>query len=208
MRTMNVPISLKERQRHEREILILQAAEEAFSEKGYYETSMDEIAARVGVAKGTVYVHFSCKEALIVAIFTRDMELFVKEIEGVVALESTARTKLQLLLNIMLSRLRHKRSHCFTSIYNGVDMLRLLSEKRSDMHALWGHLATKIALILEEGKAAGELNPALPTKVMLLAFFSLLSPHVSEHLLLQDEVSSEEFAGYIETLLFNGISVK
>jgi hypothetical protein len=136
------------------------------------------------------------------------MELFVKEIEGVVALESTARTKLQLLLNIMLSRLRHKRSHCFTSIYNGVDMLRLLSEKRSDMHALWGHLATKIALILEEGKAAGELNPALPTKVMLLAFFSLLSPHVSEHLLLQDEVSSEEFAGYIETLLFNGISVK
>ena len=53
MQTLHTPAtSLKEKQRKEREELILQAAEEVFQEKGYYETSMDEIAARVGYRDG------------------------------------------------------------------------------------------------------------------------------------------------------------
>ncbi len=62
-------LSLKEKQRQEREQLIIQAAEEVLQEKGYYETSMDEIAARVGIAKGTIYTHFPGKEELVLAIF-------------------------------------------------------------------------------------------------------------------------------------------
>ncbi|TMC17177.1 MAG: helix-turn-helix transcriptional regulator, partial [Chloroflexi bacterium] len=59
MQTFRTPTtSLKEKQRREREELIIQAAEEVLQEKGYYETSMDEIAARVGIAKGTIYTHF------------------------------------------------------------------------------------------------------------------------------------------------------
>lgn len=50
--------SLKEKQREERRTLILQMGEEVLMEKGYYEASIDEIAARVGIAKGTVYLHF------------------------------------------------------------------------------------------------------------------------------------------------------
>ena len=48
------PRSLKDRQREERERLILEAAEELLAEKGYHEMSIDEIAARVGVSQGTV----------------------------------------------------------------------------------------------------------------------------------------------------------
>ncbi|MFL5699301.1 MAG: helix-turn-helix domain-containing protein, partial [Ktedonobacteraceae bacterium] len=60
-----LPRTLKERQRQEREALILQAAEEVLIEKGYHEMSMDEIAARVGISKGTVYLHFASKEDLV-----------------------------------------------------------------------------------------------------------------------------------------------
>ena len=56
MQPVTAPRSLKEKQRQEREALILQAAEEVLMEKGYHETSIDEIAARVGIAKGTVYL--------------------------------------------------------------------------------------------------------------------------------------------------------
>jgi TetR/AcrR family transcriptional regulator, fatty acid metabolism regulator protein len=59
--------SLKDRQRKERERLILDAAEELLAEKGYHEMSIDEIAARVGVSKGAVYLHFSSKEELLLA---------------------------------------------------------------------------------------------------------------------------------------------
>src|SRR5258708_30382160 len=73
--------SLKERQRQEREDLILQAAEEILTEKGYYETSMDEIAARVGVAKGTLYLHFPGKEDLVFALFNREVETFTQLVQ-------------------------------------------------------------------------------------------------------------------------------
>src|SRR2546429_5170440 len=76
--------SLREKQRQEREALILQAAEEVLVEKGYHETSMDEIAARVGIAKGTVYLHFPSKEDLVVAIFARDMQKFLQAVEAAI----------------------------------------------------------------------------------------------------------------------------
>ena len=40
MVTVEPHLSLKERQRQQREVLILQAAEEIFTEKGYYDASL------------------------------------------------------------------------------------------------------------------------------------------------------------------------
>src|SRR5713226_1799238 len=74
-------VSLKEKQRQEREALILQVAEEVLLEKGYHEASIDEIASRVGIAKGTVYLHFPSKEDLVVAIFERDMQQLLQYID-------------------------------------------------------------------------------------------------------------------------------
>ncbi len=68
-----LPRTLKERQRQEREALILLAAEEVLIEKGYHEMSMDEIAARVGISKGTVYLHFASKEDLVFEGCMREM---------------------------------------------------------------------------------------------------------------------------------------
>lgn len=47
---------------------ILDAATEVFLRNGYLGTSMDEIAARAGVSKQTVYKHFTDKESLFTEI--------------------------------------------------------------------------------------------------------------------------------------------
>ena len=52
---------------------ILNAAEELFNRHGYRRTSMDDIAAEVGVAKGTLYLYFESKEALFCAIQARNI---------------------------------------------------------------------------------------------------------------------------------------
>lgn len=53
--------------------LILQAAQEAFTEEGKL-VPLDEIARRAGVGAGTVYRHFPSKEALFEAVFLLRIE--------------------------------------------------------------------------------------------------------------------------------------
>lgn len=54
----------------ERAETILVAARQVFLEKGFAAARMDDVAARAGIAKGTVYLHFEGKEALFKALIT------------------------------------------------------------------------------------------------------------------------------------------
>lgn len=54
-----------------REEAILDATNRLLSEKGFEAMAMDDIAAEVGVAKGSLYKHFQSKEALAGAVMSR-----------------------------------------------------------------------------------------------------------------------------------------
>jgi AcrR family transcriptional regulator len=47
---------------------ILEAANKVFAEKGYHEATMDDIAKRLGVSKGAIYLYFPSKEDLFEAM--------------------------------------------------------------------------------------------------------------------------------------------
>jgi TetR/AcrR family transcriptional repressor of mexJK operon len=53
---------------------IYAAAKQIFMESGYEAASMDAVAARAGVSKATIYVHFEGKQALFEAIIRRHTE--------------------------------------------------------------------------------------------------------------------------------------
>ncbi len=48
---------------------ILDAAMACFAEHGYHETSIDEIAAHVGLSKGAIYHHFAGKRDILIGLF-------------------------------------------------------------------------------------------------------------------------------------------
>lgn len=208
MHTGHAQMSLKEKQRQEREDLILQAAEEAFAEKGYQETSMDEIAGRVGISKGTVYLHFSCKEDLVVAIFTRDTERLLEAVEAASTVGSTARAKLEAVLSCIYSSVQKKQAQFLSEMYRGLEMKRMLAENSCRMKELWSRLTALVTSLLEEGKAAGEFDSSLPTDVMLLTFFGLLSPKASEHFSTGSTTSPETFVKHVGRIYFDGVGAK
>lgn len=57
---------------------ILAAAQEVFSQKGFHQATMDEIAERAEVGKGTLYRHFPSKESL----FHQLVQIRLKELEA------------------------------------------------------------------------------------------------------------------------------
>jgi AcrR family transcriptional regulator len=63
---------------------ILQVAHDAFAESGA--TSLNEIAKRAGVGPGTLYRHFPTREALILAVYRRDMQRLVDSVPDVLAI--------------------------------------------------------------------------------------------------------------------------
>ena len=207
MQTVHTPTtSLREKQRIEREALILQAAEEVLEEKGYYDTSMDEIAARVGIAKGTIYAHFPGKEELVVAIFKRSMKTFLQGIDGVLAAEPTPTAKLEALLEFIYTGLYSKQTRLLSSMYNGVDIKRMIVEKGGCMSELWECVVSRVTQLLEEGKVAGEITSSIPTKVMLFSFFSLFSPKSYDRLLLGEDFSQQDLFKDLCRIYFNGIA--
>lgn len=66
---------------------IINAAAKFFGEKGYHNTTTSEIAEAAGVAAGTIYIYFTSKEELIVAVFEeflgRHMERLQAGVESV-----------------------------------------------------------------------------------------------------------------------------
>jgi TetR/AcrR family fatty acid metabolism transcriptional regulator len=203
--TTTAPRSLKERQRQEREALILRTAEEVLMEKGYHETSIDEIASRVGIAKGTVYLHFPSKEDLVVAIFTRDTRQLLEKVDEIVSGEASPRDALERLLHCMYGRIFVKHMQLVYSIYRSGEQKHQWKEHGEKLRGLLDDLSTKISQVLERGKAGGEFDPEIPTPVMLSAFFGLLSPKSYERLMVEEKLEADELANYLGRIYFKGV---
>jgi AcrR family transcriptional regulator len=56
------------RRKEERTPEILEAALACFGEKGFAATRMDDVAARAGITKGTIYLYFDSKQAVFKAL--------------------------------------------------------------------------------------------------------------------------------------------
>jgi AcrR family transcriptional regulator len=70
----NRPVGVRDRQKQERGQRIVKAAEKLFARKGYVEVAMEDVAARAGLAVGTIYNYFPSKSALLLTIVRRETE--------------------------------------------------------------------------------------------------------------------------------------
>ena len=80
-----IPAGRRERQKQDRERRILAAARRLFDRKGYDGTSMENVAARAGLAVGTLYNYFPSKEELLFAISRADTEPLLRIGEAILA---------------------------------------------------------------------------------------------------------------------------
>lgn len=70
--------------RAERESQLVDVAESVFAERGFRESSMDEIAIRAGVTKPVLYDHFGSKDGLVAACIRRSGRRLFASITGAV----------------------------------------------------------------------------------------------------------------------------
>ncbi len=198
--------SLKDKQRQERADMILQAAEELLAEKGYHDTSIDEIGARVGISKATVYLHFKTKEELVFALFERDLRKFPLLMESIVASAKGPRAKLEDLFRTMYGAVLSKKLQMFSAISSSPALRKIFEERQEQLKALSDRPVAEVRTLLEAGKVTGDFDPMLPTDVMVSTFFSLLSPVGPQRFLATTSLSPEELVAALERIYFKGIA--
>jgi AcrR family transcriptional regulator len=72
---------------------ILKAALSVFAERGFEAARLDDVAARAGVAKGTLYLYFRDKEALFEALVRSAVSPIMEEVGRVAALPDISAAK-------------------------------------------------------------------------------------------------------------------
>lgn len=82
---------------------ILQAALDEFSEKGYHAATIDTIALRAGIAKGTVYRYFKTKQVLFSALKDTTLEDFQRMARDYLEGEQDALKIIETVINVYLS---------------------------------------------------------------------------------------------------------
>ena len=74
---------------------IVEAATELFIEKGYRKATIDEVAERAGIAKGTVYLYFKNKVALLVTAAAREKLSYLARIKPIYVEDLPASVRLK-----------------------------------------------------------------------------------------------------------------
>jgi len=87
----------KERERLQRQNIIIDAAEEVFMSKGFEHATMDDVAEAAEFSKGTLYTYFQSKNELCLSIVLRGLKVLIGQIEEVVNESTLSINKIELL---------------------------------------------------------------------------------------------------------------
>lgn len=92
------PQHLARRRKEARPVELIDAALDIFVKKGFAATRLDDVAAKAGVSKGTIYLYFKSKEALFKAVIESGLKPAKEVIEELaVAAENRRRPAVELL---------------------------------------------------------------------------------------------------------------
>jgi len=81
---MEVIVHPRQRRKEARPAELMAAALELFVEKGFAGTRLDDVAARAGVSKGTLYLYFDSKEALFKAVIQEGIVPILEQGAGLI----------------------------------------------------------------------------------------------------------------------------
>lgn len=87
-----------ERRKDARPVELLAAALQLFVEKGYAGTRLEDVAARAGVSKGTLYLYFENKEELLKAVVRENVVALISRTAGAASSHSGSSAELVALL--------------------------------------------------------------------------------------------------------------
>lgn len=197
-------VSFREQVLRAREDAIVSSVNRLLAEKGFDLMTVDEVAADVGIAKASLYKHFTSKEELAAAAMIRILERALAfldeqgtrapEAAAVEQLKAVARWTMQVQLAGEMPSLPAQNSSLRAALTTNKAYIDRLMEV-SDRLGEW----------ITAAQAAGDLNPALPPEVILYTLFARACDPVLGLLKLTGQYSDEQIIELLLSTCFDGL---
>ena len=187
---------------------ILDAADRLLARYGYRKMTVEDIAREVGIGKGSVYLHFTSKEEVVLSHVDRIVERLKARLWAVARTEADAAIRLRLML---LARVLYR----FDSVQHYTqsldDLLAALRPRLLARRARYFDEEAQIfAEVLNEGRKAGEFEfaDALTTAYALIHATNALLPYGLSTAELGERDEVKERATQVADLVLHGLLSK
>lgn len=187
-----------------REDSIVHAVNRLLVTKGYDLMTVDEVAAEAGMAKASLYKHFTSKEELAAAAMIRVLDRSIAQVaslqklaptaSGRSQLEALVRWTLRVQLDGEMPSLPAENSRLTASLRANRDYMNRLIEL-SDLLGAW----------IGEAQANSELDPSLPPELILYTLFARACDPVLPMMQASGQYSDEQIIEWLISTTFGGI---
>jgi TetR/AcrR family transcriptional regulator, cholesterol catabolism regulator len=184
--------ALRERYDRRRQEVVYQAAK-AFARQGYDQTTMQELAATMGLATGALYHYFGGKETLLRAICDQLMEPLLAQATALVEEDEAAPEQLRTLVRLWVAHVIEHRDHMLVfqqerHVIESGDQWRKVRASRKAFERL-------VAEVLARAR------PHPDSQLALLALLGMVN-HTAQWYRPRGELGPEQIAdGYVALLL-------
>jgi len=202
--TLLAKTSFKQKMLKAREEAIVQTVNRLLAEKGFEAMTVDEVAAQVGIAKASLYKHFSSKEELAAAamvLVMRRAQAFINDLSDQLPaldkLKAVVRWTLEVKLAGDMPSLPSQNSTLRATLMANKDYMDGLMEV-SDRLGGW----------IEAAQAKGQINPALPAIAILYTFFARACDPVLEFLKMGGLYKDAQIVEMVLGTCFEGVNAR
>jgi AcrR family transcriptional regulator len=187
-----------------RETAIIQSVNRLLAEKGFDAMTVDEVAAEVGIAKASLYKHFTSKEELACAAMVTAMRRAQEVIQStdpqlppLEKIKAVTRWTMTLKLQGLMPSLPSQNSSLRATLMASKDYMDGLMEV-SDALGGW----------IEEAQAKGQINKALPAVAVLYTLFARACDPVLEFLKMGEQHTDEQILDLVMSTCFEGLNAR
>jgi AcrR family transcriptional regulator len=180
---------------------IIKTASIAFAARGYHDTSMDEIAAKLGIFKPTLYKFYKSKLALFEACVRQAVETWLDAARRAHEHKGTAAERLEIYL-------RRNFEFCSTEFGRALQNLELKdisADSDNDMREMRSKVDRIFRSIIRDGIANQEIDEEFDPKLVSFALFGSFN-FVSRWFKADGEMIADEILDQYFKIFFRGLN--
>jgi AcrR family transcriptional regulator len=174
----------RKKEKENRKNVILKAARKLFFEKGFKFVTVDSIAAKAELSKGSIYLYFDSKEEIYVEILIANNIEFHKNIADIFQKESKASDLLLEFARIYVDYFLYDTElfRIFMAYMLRADQMSLTEEQNGNLMRMTNENIRIIGEILQKGYDSGEFSSVINVRQGQNAIWGMLNGIISLYL--------------------------